>query len=374
MGQTFGQCCAAAPIPDDSIVKPTPEASGDAHALIAWNLAGAGVPSTGAYIIARVGPAGSKWEELPSSGGRRSGTTTVRVNPNYLLAFPVLLGGLKDPEIHIRLYDKDFVGDHSFLAEASATISELPANKVGKEIHFKGIEASVFVSAGEVDLLKKLEVKPSSLFEGLQPVGELKSVKVADITGDFPFIIGKAPLPPVLRGLYWLDGVPTQSALVSFGGPNRDGASCSTGTLRGTEYTIRVLGDRVWSSGQKLEFELLDPFDIIYYFIFDNAENPTQMQIIPEVHSLGWKVDKTWLVDFDATMELKGDPEFPGSDVWTRHSSMLGVNLPTYRLVKVMDEHGKRIEPAWSKFAEWTKGNSVPGEILYHELPASAAA
>ena len=61
----------------------------------------------------------------------------------------------------------------------------------------------------------KAEDKPS----GLKPIGELKSVKAADIGKDGPMLIGKAPLPAAMRGLFWVQSQGESSCLASMGGP-----------------------------------------------------------------------------------------------------------------------------------------------------------
>lgn len=354
--------------------KPDDEVIGDPRSIIVWRAEGlAAGELKGTYCVARVGPAGSSWESKPRSGGRRSGTTTWTINVDWKLSFTVDVGNLDKPEVHIRVYDKDWVSSDTYLGEARALLADLPADQVGKKLPLSGANTSeedfVVVSSGGPTLLEQLGVKPSSFWETLAPIGQVKSVKVDDITGDGPFRLGEAPLPEVMRGLFWLTQQGSGSAVASFGGPSNDGGGCSTGVLDEAKYTIRCSGDRVW--GGKTLGWTVDP-DLVYHFTFDSADNPTKVEITPEFRKLGVAFVGEWLLDFDGVLEPgTNDPEYPGSIVWHRPSYILGVDVFTYKLVQVINDKGQRLEPAWSKFVAYMNdpaNGGTPGEVLYYQI------
>lgn len=61
------------------------------------------------------------------------------------------------------------------------------------------------------------EWKPLTSAEA-NPIGDLKHVNAADISGDGPMVIGKAPLPPCMQGLFWMTWQGSGSCLASLGG------------------------------------------------------------------------------------------------------------------------------------------------------------
>merc|ERR1719195_701918 len=87
-------------------------------------------------------------------------------------------------------------------------------------------------------------------FEAMAP---LRSLTLDQLETEMPIIVGKAPLPKQLRGVFWVGNQSRSSALCSFGGPNNDkvldgGNTCSSGKIgKDNKYCIRVSGDRVWS-------------------------------------------------------------------------------------------------------------------------------
>lgn len=227
----------------------------------------------------------------------------------------------------------------------------------------------------------KEEDKPSSL----KPIGELKSVKAADVGKDGPMQIGKAPLPASMRGLFWVQSQGESSCLASMGGPSNDGGGCSLGELGkdGTKYTIRVSGDRTWAFADKdvVAFEAAKRVDLLYVFEFDSVEAPTFAQIRPRLFGVDPKIPE-WLLDFEMRLVPEGHQDYPGSVVWRRKSTILSgaisvepaageSNAGSYYLVQVLNEEGERIEPAFGKFVEAMKDPSAgdePGVVWYHEI------
>jgi len=193
----------------------------------------------------------------------------------------------------------------------------------------------------------------------------------ADSDGAGPMLVGGASLPESLRGVFWLSKQGNQSALMSFGGPNADGGWTSVGRLVGLRYRVRVLGDRVWSfaglesSGKKI----VDLGDLIYEFTFNDAKAPTFAQIHATFNNLlGLHVGEglEWLGDFEMTL-LDSHENYTDSKVWQRNSYGLGNEIESkrYELIQVVDEHGKRIQPAWDAFVTAQTAESIedPGVI-----------
>jgi len=213
-------------------------------------------------------------------------------------------------------------------------------------------------------------------FESLGEAKPLQSIKVDDITGAGPLILGTAPLPPQLQGLFWLSDQGPSSALCSFGGPNDDGAGCNPGQLLGKKFELRVPGDRVWSFATKEVAQAVEKLNLQYLFEFNDDKNPTHASIHPQVSS-SWTVElPEWAWNF--TMDLADDPEFPESVVWHRHTTVgpFKVKKGTYKLIQVIDGKGKRIFPAWSKFVEYQKtsaGSPNPEGIIWYRAESSWA-
>lgn len=328
------------------------------------------------YCIVRVGPGGSSWEAKAHGSGKRSPAVEGDNDPKWEMGFGTDTYGMDKPEVHIRVYDKDWATEDDFLGEAKAFFSELEAAAEPQEVKLSGEHGSVRLSAGPLDLLKKHDIKPSACYDDMQRMGDLKEVSIDNITADGPLLLGKDPLPANLQGLFWLTEQGTSSALVSFGGPNNDGGGCSTGQLLGNKYNVRVSGDRVWSfaTGPLIaNLKLVDLLDLVYHFVFDDGANPTKCQIYPESRSVGITLTAEWILDFEAHFLEGGDEAFPGSVVWNRPSYILNheAKAAEYVLVQVMDAEGQKIEPAWSKFVEYQKSTEAgesPGKLWYHEV------
>lgn len=194
----------------------------------------------------------------------------------------------------------------------------------------------------------------------LGPLKPLQSFNFNDVTAAGPILVGTAPLPQTLRGIFWLADPEKKSALMSFGGPNGDAPGwCSTGKLHGTKYRIRVAGDRSWAFAAPTS--LPEAIDLIYNFEFDDASSPTFAHVLPETHKYGFTLTHDWLLDFDMELLDNNETEYPNSVVWLRKSYLLGSEVVSrrYMVIQVIDENGKRIEPAWSKFVDHQQNNSV---------------
>lgn len=362
----------------------------DLRSIVIWGAKGLRdadvVGTSDPYCVVRVGPKGSAWAEKLRGTGRRSEQVKDSISPQWNLGFTVDIAGMKDPEIHIRVYDKDLLTDDDFLGEAvvfldRGSLTETPIDV--KLSRVKGGETgngTLSVSAGLPKMLQDLNVKPSGFFDAVGPIGAVKSVDIKDIdmksfsAGTGPLRLGTGPgLPAALTGIFWLTKQGPSSALASFGGPSGDGGGCSAGQMVGNRLKVRVAGDRTWSFAENGKSNtLVEALDLVYHFVFDDAVNPTRCQIYPEGRNLGFTLTADWLLDFDMELLKDGDKEFPGSVVWKRISSVLGREATSaeYALVQVIDGQGQPIEPAWTKFVEYqnsAEAGSSPGKIFYHE-------
>lgn len=196
-------------------------------------------------------------------------------------------------------------------------------------------------------------------------------------------ILGTAPLPLALQGIWWVTGRQHGSSLFSFGGPNNDGNGCSLGYISGKKnsYKVRAQGDRVTATSEPTGFEkLLEAGDMAYYFEFDNAVNPRLGHVYLLLEGLGFGVkDRLRESVMNSQMHLlpDGDPEYPGSLVWLRNTTFWGINaVGDTKLVQVIDGMGQKIEPAWSKFVAAEKdpdSRNYPGWMFYKSLtPATS--
>merc|ERR1719401_314935 len=117
---------------------------------------------------------------------------------------------------------------------------------------------------------------------------DTSSVPRDSITSYMP--VGKAPLPPQLRGIFWMTDQGKQSALMSFGGPSGH-AEYNTGSV--DEHgciSIKLNGFRNWTMADAETFSGYRAKDLIYHFEFDDAQNPTFAEILPEDAARGVKV------------------------------------------------------------------------------------
>lgn len=202
-------------------------------------------------------------------------------------------------------------------------------------------------------------------------MGSLRSVSIHNVSADGPFILGTAPIPESLRGLFWLSEQGKSSALVSFGGPNADsvedgGRACSSGELQ-KKFCVRVSGDRTWSMMSDTLAWVYGVHDFRYIFTLDDLENATEASIDPYADWGGsWPgYNVFFFARFGMSLHQNGHADYNGSYVWQRTSTFLGAFTKTYEAIQVMDEHGKKIEPAWSKFVDY-EVNTMGLDVLYY--------
>jgi len=225
----------------------------------------------------------------------------------------------------------------------------------------------------------------SSEFPDMCPQSNMveKSFQCVDVSKDGPIRIGTAPLPPQMRGVFWLAEQGDSSALMSFAQSN-DGAGLSQGALAkepedSFNYKIRVGGDKVWSFHDRAtSWGLVEALDLIYSFRMNDAINPTQATIIPTGKNVGLTLDASWLLDFQMTLFPMGNHSvYKSSWVWGRPSSILGFQGGYYDLVQVIDEKGDKLEPAFSDWVKYCEDGSqtgeTPGTLWYREADPVAA-
>lgn len=201
--------------------------------------------------------------------------------------------------------------------------------------------------------------------------GTRRSIALDSIDGGGPFIVGTAPLPSSLQGLFWLTDQGKSTGLISFGGPNADnvtggGERCSTGRIS-KGYCVRVSGDRVWSLASPVLSFVYATHDIKYVFTFDDPERPTHATIDPYADWSGLLpgYNLFWFSTFEMTLLAAGHPDFNGSVVWERASKM-PFKTSYYNAVQVVDGAGRRIEPAWTRFVEYEKREVGTDVLWYH--------
>jgi len=195
-----------------------------------------------------------------------------------------------------------------------------------------------------------------------------------------PMRIGTAPLPPQLRGVFWLQDQGDSSSLVSFAASN-DGDGVSPGAIPADGiYRVRVRGDRTWSfADMSFNWRASGWMDLVYSFNFDDATNPTEAMVYGgggNALSVIWK-GFTYAIDFGMELQtpeqiLAGEhAKYNASVVWERPSRFLGTTLASYTVVQVMDEHGTKLEPAFSEWVEYnahpTNTGATPDTIFWFE-------
>jgi hypothetical protein len=191
-----------------------------------------------------------------------------------------------------------------------------------------------------------------------------------------PMRIGKSPLPPQLRGVYWLSDQGDSSSLVSFAQSN-DGKGLSPGEMPENKgYKVRVIGDRTWSFADKsFNWEASQIMDIIYEFDFN--DDVTEARVWAgggNKPSIIW-TGVTYAINFGMKLRTKPHPLYNNSVVWDRPSSFFGNELSSYEVIQVMDENGDKLEPAFSDWVAYNQkkdtGNT-PGIIYYFEATPGA--
>ena len=305
----------------------------------------------------------------------------------------------------IRVFDKDIFSKDDFLGEAVVPLGKLlelveggggsgvgaskedqaPLLRVelaGKEgAEDKKAKGTIEVGAGPAAMLDAdPRLAAPKYCEKMAKVHPRATLQVEDLPGRM--FLGRAPLPAQCRGLFWLTNQKNSSAVVTFGGPSDDGGGCSTGKMDGREYRIRVPGDRCWGfASDSKPFKLAETFDLVYNFVFDDGDNPTKAEIYPEARKIGLKLTAEWIMNFEmylVTEELKKDhptaEKYSGSVVWQRETFMFGKedksSMARYELIQIIDEDGKRIEPAFTAFKDYQssdKAGDSPGKIFIHD-------
>lgn len=351
----------------------------------------------GIFCIMRYGDAGTSWDEKLRGTGRVSATSTPGArSPTWGLG--ALVTGDERTEVSVRVFALDgrdkrlpevpgkrLPGKRRLLGEMSigiGTLQQASRNSINGKASFKlpggghvrltGVRGGVAPNFALADY----GISPSMSFEPAAPIPGQRAVRVEDVSAAGPLILGTAPLPLTLQGIWWIAGQGSGSSLLSFGGPNSDGNGCSLGYITGENntYKIRAEGDRVFSTSDPSGLDkLAEVGDQVYHFDFDNAVRPTFGKMHVLFQSLGVKA-KWAELPMSSQMHLlpDGDPEYPGSVVWLRNTTVWGAHVVAdTKLIQLIDGAGDKIEPAWSKFVASEKdpeNRNYPGWMFYKSV------
>lgn len=84
-------------------------------------------------------------------------------------------------------------------------------------------------------------------------------------------------------------------------------------------------------------------------------------------HSVSPSFDHHHAVFSRFDMRLVTDPNnplrvrYPGSQIWIRRSTYIGIFYFEYNVIQVVDGNGQKIEAAWNEFRDLTYATIVPG-------------
>lgn len=212
-------------------------------------------------------------------------------------------------------------------------------------------------------------------------------------------VIGTAPLPSQLQGVFWLTGQGESSVMMSFGKNNDDDAcGYNTGVAvanDGEKNRVIVFGDKNWAFQDPAytTFELVDHSDLVYEFEFNDDFSHAVIQ--PVFHNPGPAFSAASLltslsalisgdlifangvdapqsvVRFEQTLlTAEQNTQYPNSVVWRRNTYALGnleIESARYDLVQVLDASGNKLEPAFSDMVASCDTYGPPGNFFYHE-------
>lgn len=310
---------------------------------------------------------GNTWEQMPTSSGRVATVASPSTSPSIGLMYRII--ATSDTRVYVKLFDES--GAEVGVANTTINGPALTTPSVNKVDVDTGGTIQIAFYKG----LERLGFTESINYEKASPIAATQVVKVRDVDGYGPMVVGVAPLPENIQGLWWLTNQGASSALVSFGGPNFDGAGCSTGLLDPYGRTrVRVEGERSFSTAQRDYADLgLEAFDGVYDFYFntnDTHSNPTFAHIAASnINGFPFTGSGDFFANFSMTFLPEGRPEYAGSKVWLRQTSFMGINAgEDYLLVQVVDGNRQKIEPAWSKFQAYLNSTETgwsPGWMWY---------
>jgi hypothetical protein len=218
----------------------------------------------------------------------------------------------------------------------------------------------------------------------IQSPATYRMINVNDVTGNGPLNNKWGNLPAQLRGVFWLEDQGHQSTLMSFGGPTPDSAAgFSTGQIDPNGcYATRLTGEGVWCFGDKEHGAHAEKgHDKAYVWQFDDAEDPKFAEIcMYNAFTEKWMDFREipgWAVRFTMRIMTSEESGYDNSVCWKRVSTFLNdqpfrcctcLECMTYcyQLTQVIDEHGKRLEPAWSDMVAHMEENCIPSGAIYY--------
>ena len=116
----------------------------------------------------------------------------------------------KGKELCVRMLHTTWLGEDEFVGEAVVALPATPPRKGSDRIEAKLMKdgtliggVTVLVGAASLVLGGSVEALSPSKFEAFGPIGAVESVLVQDITAEAPLLIGWAPLPLPMQGLFW---------------------------------------------------------------------------------------------------------------------------------------------------------------------------
>lgn len=219
----------------------------------------------------------------------------------------------------------------------------------------------------------------------IQPPAPYRPMDVNEVTGDGPLNNNWSKLPTQLKGVFWLEDQGHQSTLMSFGGPTPDSAAgFSTGQISDDgSYATRLCGEGVWCFGDEAHGSHAEQAsDKCYVWQFDDPEDPTFADIcMYNAFTEKWidfRKIPGWAVRFTMRIMTPHESGYENSVCWKRVSTFL-TREPArtlqctecflaycYQLTQVIDEHGNRLEPAWSDMVAHMEENCLPSGAIYY--------
>jgi hypothetical protein len=288
----------------------------------------------------------------------------------------------RKPEVKKRLLGEISVGINTLLQASHNSVDGKASFRLPGGGH---VRLTARKGGGPPDFaLSEYGMSSSTSYEAPAAIAGQQAVRVEDIDGTGPMILGTAPLPLALRGIWWVTSPSSSSSLLlSFGGPNNDGNGCSLGYISGgkNSYKIRAEGDRVISTSEPSGMDkIVEAGDKVYYFEFDSAESPTFGRVDIVFEGLGAGMPSQWpqrVMSSEMHLLADGDADYPGSLVWLRNTTIWGLNpMSDTKIVQVIDGTGRKLEPAWSKFLNAEKNpdnRDYAGWMFYKSItPATS--
>lgn len=199
-----------------------------------------------------------------------------------------------------------------------------------------------------------------------------------------PITMGTAAdhnLPVNMQGVFWLQDQAGGSSLISMA-TSRDGNGLSVWNANSERHiSVRVGGDRVWSSASKgSAWDLVEEFDLVYHFEGTPQHNPTNFNIILEAQAHNFEFSGDffqWALNFEMNYIEPGTAEHdypavgdrPTAVMWARPSQIICIDLESvaYKVAQVINGNGKPTA-AYDAWVAYNQGDEEwqDSTIWYH--------